>query len=105
MHPACQLLHHAAPCRASPSASTWRPTAGILFALPVLLFQLWRFVTPGLKANEKRYALPFAGATAVLFALGAFVAYLTFPHALRFLINVSGLGRAARSSRPTPTSS
>ena len=32
---------------------------GILIALPVLLFQLWRFVTPGLKANEKRYAFPF----------------------------------------------
>jgi sec-independent protein translocase protein TatC len=63
---------------------------GILFALPVLLFQLWRFVTPGLKANEKRYALPFTAATVTLFALGAYVAYLTFPHALRFLINVSG---------------
>jgi sec-independent protein translocase protein TatC len=63
---------------------------GILIALPVLFFQLWRFVTPGLKANEKRYALPFTFATAGLFALGAFVAYLTFPHALRFLIDVSG---------------
>jgi sec-independent protein translocase protein TatC len=63
---------------------------GILIALPVLLFQLWRFVTPGLKANEKRYALPFTFATAGLFALGAFTAYLTFPHAMRFLLDVSG---------------
>jgi len=63
---------------------------GIMIALPVLLFQLWRFVTPGLKANEKKYALPFTAATVILFALGAFVAYLTFPHAMRFLINVSG---------------
>jgi len=63
---------------------------GILLALPVLLFQLWRFVTPGLKANEKRYAFPFTAATVILFALGAFVAYLTFPHAMRFLLNVSG---------------
>ncbi len=63
---------------------------GILIALPVLLFQLWRFVTPGLKANEKRYAFPFTAATVLLFALGATVAYLTFPHALGFLINVSG---------------
>jgi sec-independent protein translocase protein TatC len=62
----------------------------MLIALPVLLFQLWRFVTPGLKANEKRYALPFTAATVTLFALGAFVAYLTFPHAMRFLITVSG---------------
>jgi sec-independent protein translocase protein TatC len=63
---------------------------GILIALPVLFFQLWRFVTPGLKANEKRYAVPFTIATAGLFALGAFTAYLTFPHAMRFLLDVSG---------------
>jgi len=65
---------------------------GLFLALPVILFELWRFVTPGLKANEKRYALPFAAATMVLFSLGAFVAYETFPHALKFLINVSGPG-------------
>jgi sec-independent protein translocase protein TatC len=63
---------------------------GILLALPVLLFHLWRFVTPGLKANEKRYAIPFTIATVVLFALGALVAYSVFPHALRFLFTVSG---------------
>jgi sec-independent protein translocase protein TatC len=40
--------------------------------------------------NEKKYALPFTFATAGLFALGAFVAYLTFPHAVRFLLDVSG---------------
>jgi len=63
---------------------------GILIALPVTLYQLWRFITPGLKANEKKYALPFTFATAGLFGLGAFVAYLTFPHAMRFLLDVSG---------------
>lgn len=63
---------------------------GLILAVPVLFYQLWRFVTPGLKANEKRYALPFALATGFLFALGAFVAYLTFPHAMRFLLDVSG---------------
>jgi len=63
---------------------------GLLIALPVTVFQLWRFVTPGLKANEKRYALPFTLATFILFAIGAYVAYLTFPHAMRFLIDVSG---------------
>jgi sec-independent protein translocase protein TatC len=63
---------------------------GIVIALPVLFYELWRFVTPGLKANERRYALPFTFATVLLFVIGAFVAYLTFPHALRFLIDVSG---------------
>jgi sec-independent protein translocase protein TatC len=63
---------------------------GLLIALPIIIFELWQFVTPGLKANEKRYALPFTFATAGLFAVGAFVAYLTFPHAMRFLLDVSG---------------
>ena len=39
---------------------------GIAFAMPVILWQLWRFVTPGLYAHEKRYAIPF-----VVSALGA----------------------------------
>jgi sec-independent protein translocase protein TatC len=63
---------------------------GLFLALPIILFQLWRFVTPGLKANEKKYALPFTAATVLLFALGAATAYETFPHALGFLISVGG---------------
>ncbi|HLI14831.1 MAG TPA: twin-arginine translocase subunit TatC [Acidimicrobiales bacterium] len=65
---------------------------GLFLASPVILFQLWRFVTPGLRANEKRYAIPFVLATLLLFAFGAYVAWLTFPHALGFLIAVSGPG-------------
>ena len=63
---------------------------GIVLASPVIVFELWRFITPGLKANEKRYAIPFAVSTVVLFLLGAFVAWLTFPHALGFLHAVGG---------------
>jgi sec-independent protein translocase protein TatC len=63
---------------------------GIFLASPVIVFELWRFVTPGLKANEKRYAIPFALSTVALFFLGAFVAWLTFPHALGFLHAVGG---------------
>ena len=87
VHPACDF-YVTAPLQSFSLRLDVSAYGGILIALPVLIFQLWRFVTPGLKANEKKYALPFAGATAVLFALGAFVAYLTFPHAMRFLINV-----------------
>jgi sec-independent protein translocase protein TatC len=63
---------------------------GLFLALPVILWQLWRFVTPGLKANEKKYALPFVASTLILFTIGALVAYETFPHALGFLISVGG---------------
>jgi sec-independent protein translocase protein TatC len=63
---------------------------GLVLASPVILYQLWRFITPGLKANERRYALPFVFATVGLFLVGSFVAWLTFPHALGFLHAVSG---------------
>jgi sec-independent protein translocase protein TatC len=63
---------------------------GLFLASPVVLWQLWRFVTPGLNSNEKRYAVPFVGASIVLFVLGAALAYLTFPHALSFLVAVGG---------------
>jgi sec-independent protein translocase protein TatC len=57
---------------------------------PVILWHLWRFVTPGLKANERRFALPFVAAAALLFCLGGFVAITTFPHALAFLQAAGG---------------
>ena len=64
--------------------------AGLIFALPVILFQLWRFITPGLESNEKRYALPFVGGSLGLFALGAFFAYLVLPQAIGFLLGFAG---------------
>jgi sec-independent protein translocase protein TatC len=65
---------------------------GLILGSPMLLFQLWRFVTPGLKANERRYAVPFVVATSALFVSGAAVAWLTFPHALGFLHAAGGPG-------------
>ena len=59
--------------------------AGFVLALPVILFQLWRFITPGLEPKEKRYAIPFVAGSLGLFALGAFFAYLVLPQALGFL--------------------
>jgi sec-independent protein translocase protein TatC len=63
---------------------------GIVLALPVWLFELWRFITPGLNPKEKRYAIPFVLSSIVLFAMGAFVAFLTLPKALEFLLDVGG---------------
>jgi sec-independent protein translocase protein TatC len=63
---------------------------GIVLALPVWLFQLWRFVTPGLHPREKRYATPFVATSIVLFAAGGLVAMLTLPRALDFLLNIGG---------------
>ncbi len=63
---------------------------GIVLALPVWLFELWRFITPGLNPKEKRYAIPFVFSSIVLFAMGAFVAFLTLPKALEFLLDIGG---------------
>lgn len=63
---------------------------GLALALPVVLWQVWRFITPGLHPKEKKYAIPFILSSIVLFAAGAVVAVLTFPQALSFLISVSG---------------
>jgi sec-independent protein translocase protein TatC len=63
---------------------------GLVIALPIVLWQLWRFITPGLHPKEKKYAIPFVLSSILLFLAGAAVAILTFPQALDFLISVSG---------------
>lgn len=63
---------------------------GVILAMPVLLWQLWRFVTPGLHPHEKRYAVPFLAASLVLFIMGATAAYLALGPALDFLFAVAG---------------
>lgn len=60
--------------------------AGFVFALPVVLYQLWRFITPGLHPREKRYAVPFVGSALILFGVGTFLAFLFLPLGLRFLL-------------------
>jgi sec-independent protein translocase protein TatC len=63
---------------------------GLFLAFPVVLYQLWRFITPGLHKREKRYAIPFVSSSIVLFTSGAALAYLTFAKALSFLQSVGG---------------
>jgi sec-independent protein translocase protein TatC len=63
---------------------------GLFFASPVILWEAWRFVTPGLRGGEKRFAVPFVLATLALFVSGSVVAYVTLPHALGFLKAVGG---------------
>lgn len=65
---------------------------GIILALPVILWQIWRFIVPALHAKEKKYAIPFIASSIVLFLMGAAVAYLTLTPALDFLISWSGEG-------------
>jgi sec-independent protein translocase protein TatC len=63
---------------------------GVIIALPVWLWEVWRFITPGLHKREKRYAIPFLFSSIVLFLFGGFIAWWTFPKALQFLSTVGG---------------
>ena len=59
--------------------------AGLMLATPVLMWQAWLFVAPGLYANEKRLAIPFVGLSTGFFVSGAlFAHYLLFPVAWGF---------------------
>jgi sec-independent protein translocase protein TatC len=71
---------------------------GLILAAPVWLWEVWRFITPGLKRNEKRYAVPFVLSAIVLFSMGVGVAVLVWPRALTWLIGVSGSGVTAAYS-------
>lgn len=65
--------------------------AAAFFSFPVFATQLWRFVAPGLYAQEKRAFLPFLLATPLLFILGAAMAYyMAIPVALNYLLGFGG---------------
>jgi sec-independent protein translocase protein TatC len=64
--------------------------AALFVAAPVVLYQAWAFITPGLYPRERRYALPFVFFATVFFiAGGAFGYYVAFPAACRFFLVVA----------------
>jgi sec-independent protein translocase protein TatC len=61
--------------------------AGLFVMSPVVLYQLWMFISPGLYRNEKKYVVPFMISTVALFLSGGLFGYkIVFPAALDFLI-------------------
>ncbi len=63
---------------------------GIFLSSPVLFFQLWRFVAPGLYKSEKRYVLPFVVFSVFFFSAGvAFCYFLILPFGFDFLVKYS----------------
>jgi sec-independent protein translocase protein TatC len=63
---------------------------GVVIALPVVLWNIWRFIVPALTKREKRYSYFFIFSSVALFAVGAWLAYWTLDRALEFLIGWSG---------------
>jgi sec-independent protein translocase protein TatC len=65
--------------------------AGLVLTCPFWLYQLWRFIAPGLYAKEKKYSLVFIFSGSGLFCTGlAFAYFLVFPMAFNFLLNFGG---------------
>jgi sec-independent protein translocase protein TatC len=60
---------------------------GVIGALPVITWQVWAFVSPGLRPVEKRFAGPFFASSLLLFAAGGTFAYFVMPLGLNFLAN------------------
>ncbi len=64
---------------------------GIILTCPLWLFQLWKFISPGLYQKEKKFGLIFVLSGTILFLAGvAFVYYVVYPMAFHFLLNFGG---------------
>jgi len=63
--------------------------SGVALAMPVILYEVWAFVTPGLTRSERRLVWPLLGAAIVLFAAGIVLGYLLIPVAVGFLLDFS----------------
>ena len=62
--------------------------AGFIAALPVIFWQLWLFIAPGLYENEKKMVIPFVSGATIMFLIGsAFCYYIVIPFGYEFLIN------------------
>jgi sec-independent protein translocase protein TatC len=62
-------------------------TSGLVLASPVWLYQLWRFIVPALKANEKKYAVIFLSVSIPLFLFGVLVGYYILPQGISVLLS------------------
>jgi sec-independent protein translocase protein TatC len=72
--------------------------AGLFLVLPFILYQLWKFVAPGLLEHEKKYTIPFLIGAAVLFYGGGVIFYGVLPFVMHFLLSFARGGIKAQLS-------
>ena len=77
--------------------------AGLIVAFPIILYQLWAFIAPGLYSRERRFAIPFVASSTVLFAVGGYFGWkVAFPIAFQYLLGFSGpVGSEGFEVKPT----
>ena len=61
--------------------------AGVILAMPVILWHIWRFISPGLTRSERRSILPWIPLALIFFAIGVGIAYFVLPFAATFLLS------------------
>jgi sec-independent protein translocase protein TatC len=71
---------------------------GLFLALPVVLYQLWRFVAPGLLEHERKYTVPFIISSTMLFYAGGVLFYLLLPLIVQFLLSFASADIKAQLS-------
>jgi sec-independent protein translocase protein TatC len=90
-HSSGAALHFPAPASLFIAYVRLSALAGIVVALPIMLWQIWAFVAPGLYSREKRLALPFVVTSCGLFAAGGYFGWrVAFPVAFQFLLSFAG---------------
>ena len=70
--------------------------SGAVFTAPLWLYQIWAFITPGLRRNERKYTIIFVLSSTILFLAGMTLAYVVLAKGLRFLLESAGSGTQAQ---------
>jgi sec-independent protein translocase protein TatC len=65
---------------------------GLLVSSPFWLYQLWAFITPGLKKNERRYSIAFIASSVPLFLIGTYIAWVSLPNFVVVLLGFTPEG-------------
>jgi sec-independent protein translocase protein TatC len=90
-HQGVAALHFPAPAALFLAYVRLAATGGAIFALPIVLYQVWAFIAPGLYSREKRFAIPFVVSSCGLFAAGGYFGWkVAFPVAFQYLLSFSG---------------
>ncbi|MFZ5897353.1 MAG: twin-arginine translocase subunit TatC [Myxococcota bacterium] len=84
-------LHFPSPAALFISYVRLAAIAGLVFALPLILYQVWAFIAPGLYSREKKFAIPFVITSCSLFAAGSWFGWrFAFPLAFKYLLSFAG---------------